>query len=175
MGTFDHQFEDLAMDDEVTKPYQFSELKTEPTCFFRPATEDNKPYASALIKISNKSAKKNRNRRGANLDDIDRVRRRNRLLVAKYCLVGWEGMTDKVEKGKDGKPKEIEFNLEHGAEFINALPHWLFDRLYNWLQNPENFLPDNEDEVDDEDDLTLEDLDDLDDGEEPESDSLGKP
>lgn len=171
MGMFDHLSADLSVDSKAARPYTFDELMTSPTCQFRPATEDNKEYAAALLKISSKKARKNRSAgRTTTLASITALRQQNQVLVAKYCLVGWD------ENMKDEKGKPIPFDTKRALEFLQSIPHWLFDRLMGWLQNPDNFVSGLEDDEDD-DALTLDDLDALeleDDDPEAEDTTLGK-
>jgi len=80
MSMFDHLSADLAVDSKATKPYTFSELLTKPTCQFRPATEDNKDYAAALLKLSSKKARKNRSSsRTTTVKSIKALRQQNQL------------------------------------------------------------------------------------------------
>ena len=179
MGKFDHQFADLVITKDTTKDYEFTDLATSPTCKFRPATEDNKEFAAALLALSNRRAKSRSGKKGTTVKSIKSVRKQNRLLVARFCMVGWRGM-------KDTNGDDVEFTVANALEFLNALPHWLFDRLFAWLQTPDNFTNQDEDDEDENDFTTLEELDDLieedasedqDDGQadEEETPSLGKP
>ena len=141
---FDHQFEGTELVE--VQPYDFDDLKTQPTGFFKPAMEQNKKYAAALLKLSNRRAKRNRGKRGTTPADLARHRAENIFLVSKYCITGWENM-------KDIKGGEIEFSEENAREFLTALPHYMFDELYNWLQNPVNFRKE-----EDTDDIDLDDI-----------------
>lgn len=169
MSQFSHQTADIVVDGNVAKPYFFKELLTKPTGFFRPATEANKQYAAALLALSKRRAKK------APKDPLvalKRVRKENVVLVARFCLQGWENQKD--EAGND-----IEFTPEAGLDFLQTLARdadWVFDRLHAWLTNPDNFSAEDLDidgDVDDEFDFAA--LDEIiaSDGE-GDGDSLGK-
>jgi len=153
MSMFDHLSADLAVDSKSTKPYTFSELLTQPTCHFRPATEDNKDYAAALLKLSSKKARKNRSSsRTTTVKSIKALRQQNQLLVARYCLVGWD------ENMTDTKGKPIEFNSTRALKFLQSIPHWIFDRLMAWLNDPDNFVMGLDEDENEDGGLTMDDL-----------------
>lgn len=155
---FAHQFAGIVITDDTTKEYRFDEMLTQPTCIFKPATEDNKSYAAALLKLAAKRQKRRGSRqKPTTTATIEKTRNDNRVLVAKYCLMGWKDMLDTNPDG----PQEVPFNQKNALAFLNALPHFIFDRLYNWLQEPLNFIPDADDEEDEDEPLTLDELDDL--------------
>jgi len=161
-NNFSQLFDGLTITDETTKPYQFSVLPEGITCFFKPGTEDNKAFASALLALSDKRSR--RNKRGNKIKKpttkmMQRNRSENIILVAKYCLVGWEGMTYQKEDGTTTG----EFSQAAGLDFLKQLPHWAFDDLFhNWLQDPLNFIDDDsgdDDDDDDDDEVTIDNID----------------
>ena len=70
----------------------------------------------------------------------------DRRLYPKHILRGWRGVVD-------SNGDVVEFNPERAAEFVEALPDWLFDELRAFCGDVQNFLE--EDDGDEEDDEEL--------------------
>jgi len=134
MADFSH-LKDLEVTNETTSRYKLHQITVNgltPTLIVAPATEANKPYYNRLLKRAGKSARAVR--AGAiSSAMIDDNREEDKELYPKYVIKGWEDMVD----GKTGK--ETKFSVAECADFLAALPNWLFDDVRNYCGNPANF------------------------------------
>ena len=77
---------------------------------------------------------------------------------------------------KDAKGKPIDFDNKRALEFLQSIPHWIFDRLMGWLTDPDNFVTGLDEDEDVDGGLTMDDLIDLeneDQDEDGEAETLG--
>lgn len=159
MSRFNHLVSDLKIDPNEAKPYRIAELATKPTVMLKPMTEDNKPYLKAALVLADRRGRTTR-AKGLDMEQIMAdQRKQDILLMAKYSMVGWEGVVDEA-----GEP--VEFDSKAGKELLDAMPHWVADKMIAWAKRPSNFVAGGgesaEDVLDDIGDMTLDDLDDLD-------------
>ena len=171
MGKFSHLSDGLTIDPEASQEYTLVDLITQPTLMFKPATEDNKPYADALLKIATVRGRRKNKKRDA-VKAMKAQRKVDITLIAKYCLTGWKGV-------KDIKGNAIPFTTVDGFELLSNLEHWIQDKVRAWVQDPSNFIEsvgDDDDEfgLDDLDGFDLENLDDLVENADEEKEPLGK-
>ena len=105
------------------------------------ASEQNKGYYSALLRVSGKRIR----RLAVRIDPSDAARNRNedRNLYPKHVIVGWENLES--EQHTDENPDHIEYSRELAAELCKKLPSHLFDRLRTFASTPEEFYPDVDD------------------------------
>lgn len=62
-------------------------------------------------------------------------RERNRLekeLFSEHVVIGWENV-------RDDDDQKVPFSADACAEFLQAMPDWMFDSLYTFAANPANF------------------------------------
>ncbi len=133
MTDFSH-LKELEVTAEKTARYTLHQITVNgksPTLIVAPATEANKPYFNRLLKRAGKSARQVR--AGAiSANMLDENREEDKELYPKFVVKGWEDMID--AKGAD-----TTFSVSICAEFLNALPAWLFDDCRNFCGNPANF------------------------------------
>jgi hypothetical protein len=114
-----------------TADFVIYQINGEPTITLKPATEANKPYFNAVLKRSR------RNMRAVQSGAINQVmikenREQDRDLFPRFVVVGWDGILD-----SDGEP--VEFTKENCADFLAALPDWLFDEVRDFAGKSSNF------------------------------------
>ena len=98
------------------------------------ADASNKPYFNGLLKLQAKG----RNRRRVTPELVDRNRREDRKLYAKYVVKGWENVFDK-------KGEAVTFTPAVCEEFLGAIETWMFDEFRDFCADPSSFLSDNAD------------------------------
>ena len=134
MSKYD-QLKNLAVEPDKTarlKLYAISVNGRSPTLILKSAGSMNKPYFNALLKRSAKSAQMLKS--GAlNAALIDENREEDRDLFPKFVLFDWEDMLN-LETGS-----EIKYTEEEGAEFLAAIPDWMFDEIRTFAANAANF------------------------------------
>jgi hypothetical protein len=110
---------------------QISTGEKTPTLVLRPATEVNRPYFNALLKRTSKRA---RLLSAGNLNSsmLEENRAEDRALYPQYVVTGWR---DVVDAGGE----EVKFSKEAAADFVQALPDWVFDDVAAFARNPQNF------------------------------------
>lgn len=129
MSNFSH-LKKLDVKDRTAK-YQIFQIEGEPTLIMKPATEANKPYFNSVLKKSRRKVKAVQ--AGAlNSKMIQENRDEDRELFPKAVVIGWEGIVD-------NKGKEVPFTTEDCAQFLEALPDWIFDQVRNFAASSENF------------------------------------
>lgn len=99
----------------------------------KPATEENKMYYNALLRLAGK-----RIRRSGRAADVDAAmlsdnREDDRELYPKYVIEHWEGILD-----DDGN--EVPYSREAAEELCEQTPNWVFDRIRAWASSPERFI-----------------------------------
>lgn len=102
----------------------------------RLATEANKPYFNAMLKMGGKRLRNGK----IDADAIAKNRGDDAVLYAKYVVSSWDGIVD-----EEGKP--VKFTAEAAEEFFKQLVSeapWVFDRVRNFFATPENFLEEDE-------------------------------
>ena len=119
-----------------TVRYTFFEIDGAPWVDIVSATEYNKAYFNDLLKLQR------RNRRAirtgnVSVDTIKQNRHEDLSLYAKHIIKGWGNVQD-----SDGKT--VVFSKEVCADFLKALPSWIFDDLRNFAADPLSFHMDGE-------------------------------
>ena len=114
-----------------TARYTFYEVKSEPWLEVVPATERNKPYFNALLKSQQRNRRTLRSG-SITVDTIRRSRDEDRALYAKHIVKGWGNV-------QDAKGKAVGFSPDECADFLKALPDWLFDDLRNFASDLQSF------------------------------------
>jgi len=118
----------------TTAEFNMHSLEGAPVLSVRPAMESNKPYFNASLKASRSNMRSIRNG-NVTAGLLDETRETDRDLYGKFVVVGWENV-----QGGDGK--NVNFNREIAADFLEALPNWLFDELREFCGTPSNFIAD---------------------------------
>lgn len=121
--------------------YVFRDIEGEPSIWFAPATEANRPFFSHSLR--ERAARVERESRKASDDsdfsvkpeDIADQRQVDRVAFAKFCAKRWG--TPPVDTGGNA----VEFNEANALAFFEAIPEWIFDALRPWIANPRNFTP----------------------------------
>lgn len=103
-----------------------------PTLVVRYAGETNQGYFNAQLRRAGK-ARKALARGQISAAMIADNRREDRELFPKYVIVGWRDVV-----GDDGK--ELPFSAEDCADFVDALPDWVFDDVRGYASDPANFV-----------------------------------
>lgn len=119
-----------------TAEFKMHALDGTPTLTVRPALESNKAYFNASLKSSRSNMRSIRNG-SVTAGLLDETRDTDRALYAKHILTGWSGVVD-----TKGKP--VPFTHDVAAEFLAALPTWLFDELREFCGTPSNFIADDQ-------------------------------
>ncbi len=116
----------------ATSRYTFYELEGAPWLEVRPATEANKPYYNAVLRRGMRH--QSRVKVGAvTADLLDETRDEDRVLYAEHIGNAWGRV-------KDATNKEVKFSKENLAEWLVALPNWVFDNLRQHCGNPQSFV-----------------------------------
>lgn len=102
-----------------------------PVLVVTPATEANAGYFNALLKRSKKAARLVRSG-NISVQTIKDNRGEDRTLYPKYVVKGWRDVVDATGE-------EVPFSAEACADFLAALPDWLFDDLNSFCKEPTNF------------------------------------
>jgi len=120
--------------------YTIHEIEGTPKLEVCYAGRTNKPYFAALQKLAIARARGVKIQKGndeslarANIEALERVMANDRVLFPKYVILGWEGVVDSA-----GNP--VEFNSVNCAEFVAALPDWIFQRLQQFCDHAANFV-----------------------------------
>jgi hypothetical protein len=117
---------------EQTTEYTLYQIEGEPVLTMKPANEANKPYFNQVLK---KSRRKLRRIQSGNLSTefLEENRELDRQLFPKTVIIDWKGV-------KDSAGKTVPFTQEACAEFLQALPDWLFDEVRNHAAIHGNFV-----------------------------------
>ena len=124
----------LDVTNDQVKEYPISEITVNglvPVLLVASSTEANKPYFNALLKRAGKSA---RAVRAGKLTAamLEENREEDKDLYPRFVIRGW---TDVL----DGDGKALKYSNSDCADFIDALPNWIFDDLRVFCGNPANF------------------------------------
>jgi hypothetical protein len=138
---FDH-LKEFAPDGTAWLP--MPELGRKARLQLRPATEANRPYYNAMLKMAGKRVR-TLIRGRVSPEDLAQNRDEDRRLYPKYVLVGWEHVETREDRERGWDEKEfVEFSAKGAAELCEKLPDHLFDRIRNFAATPEEFYPEDE-------------------------------
>ncbi len=98
------------------------------TLIVAPAGEPNKPYFSTLTRYAMKHRRSMQN----NANILEETRNLDRKLYSEFVIKDWENIVDV-------KDQPVEFSKKRCAEFLDALPNPLFDRLREHCAELDNF------------------------------------
>lgn len=127
----------------ATAEYEIVEVDGSPTLVGVFAGETNEGYYNALIRRSTKNQRRFRaSKIGAK--ELQENRDQDRELFPKFVIKGWSNVMD-----SNGDP--VEFSEENCAQFLKAIPDYLFDDVRNFFGNPSSFVAGGDDPVDAED------------------------
>ena len=91
-----------------------------------PATEANKPFYNATLRLGNKRARRLAASKDISVEDFNKARREDAKLYPQHITVGWEGVLE------EDKITEIPYSREVAEELFLELcdvaPH-IFDRV----------------------------------------------
>lgn len=102
------------------------------------ATDANKPYFNAMLKIGGKRIRAQARSTTLTTEMLDRNRADDAALYPRHVISGWGGILN--EEGQ-----EVEFSADACEAFFKQLVSeapWLFDRVRNFFASPENFVKD---------------------------------
>lgn len=112
-----------------------------PRLFLQYAGEANRPFHNALMKFNAKTGLSKKAVQGRS-DVGDLALERDLDLYPKFVITGWEGIPD-------DQLRPVPFSSQDCADFVAALPKWLFDEVRMYAMNAVNFLPEDEPSPDD--------------------------
>lgn len=127
----------LEVKGDETVDFQMFALEGEPIIKLHPATEANRPYYSALLKLSTRLAKQLRGRE-ASVKTLVESRQHDATLFPVYVIQGWDEKTGPI--GGDGK--RVPFTQKDAESFIQALCEFApdeFDAMRNYASQNANF------------------------------------
>ena len=137
MSDFDYMSA-LEVTNSATASYTLHQInlndRKSPTLIVHPATEANSRYFNALLQRTGRNASQVASGK-INAGMISDNRDEDRELYPNYVVSGWEDVVD-----SDGKA--VKFTPANVADFINALPGWVFDDLRAFCGKPHNFVGD---------------------------------
>lgn len=119
-----------------TAEFKMHALDGTPVLTVKPAMESNKAYFNASLKASRSNMRSIRNG-NVTAGLLDETRETDRELYGKHVVVGWSNVMD-----SSGKP--VQFSRDIAADFLEALPNWLFDELREFCGTPSNFIADDQ-------------------------------
>jgi len=130
------QLENLKVRPTATAEYTFFQIEDEPVLKVRPASEVNKPYLNAVLRLGRSTLRK---MRGGKISTavLEENREQDRKLFAKYVVLEWKNV-------KDAKGEEVSFSKEACEAFLRALPNDIFDDLRVFCGDIDNFRKENE-------------------------------
>lgn len=131
------QLDKYAITDETTAEMDLDMIdlggKEVPTIIMRPATEANKAYAKAQLRLSNARVRGIRIRRDVTLKQLEDSRTDDRKLFPLHVIVGWRNIIE-------ASGKEVSFSQKACEEFLTALPYWVFDEIRSFALQSDNFV-----------------------------------
>jgi hypothetical protein len=135
MSKFNHIREQRIKGDKTVEYFldQISVNGKTPVLVVRPATEANKPYFNAQIKRSARTARRVSSGK-ITAAVIEQNRNEDRDLFPQHVIVDWRNVCD-------GEGNPVPFSKPDCADFLDALPDWVFDDLRNFCSAPGNFSP----------------------------------
>jgi hypothetical protein len=116
---------------DKTAPYTIHQIAGAPVLTVRPATEANKPYFNAVLKRSRNNV---RALKAGALSQamIAENREQDRELFPRFVVIGWADVVD-------SQGAVVPFTAANCADFLRALPDWIFDDLRNFAGDSVNF------------------------------------
>jgi len=105
-----------------------------PVLLVAPATEANKSYFEARLKISNRMKRAMGPNTEITAGAISTNRDQDRKLYGQFIVRGWP------KPPVDTKGQPVEFSRDRAIELINAIPDWVFDDISAFCREPANFL-----------------------------------
>jgi len=129
----------LAVNGDEVVDYEMPFLEGSPIFQCKPATEQNKPYHRALLKLTSKLAKRLRGR-DADPQTLRESRGYDVKLFPQHVVVGWRENEGPI----DADGNRVPYTPEDCADFIEMLAQMapdVFDEWRNWLSQPANFRP----------------------------------
>jgi len=138
VSRFEH-LKKLHIDGKTTARFEISQLDTppgsknkHPVLIVRPATEENKEFWNQVVKRLAKNSKAYKGGRTPQ-DVLDDNFDEDLRLYPLFVIDGWE---DVYEDGNKPAP----FSSKAAAEYIQALPRWIFQQVRNFCADQENFI-----------------------------------
>jgi hypothetical protein len=127
-----------SIDAKSSAVYTFWQLDGEPWIKVHPGSDINKPYFAAVLSGQSKSRRKLL-KGNVDMEMLNRNRKRDRQLYPKYIDAGeWGGWIDR-ETGE-----EVPYSPEGFAELMEQLPDHLFDELRAFVNDPAEFMEEDE-------------------------------
>lgn len=124
---------------------EMPELGPKARLLLKPATEANKPYYNAMLRLSGKRARNMAKTGSISVEDLQKNRDEDRVLYPKHVVEGWEFVETEQDRGRADEDKEyVQFTAELAAELCRKLPNHLFDRVRNHAATPEQFYPEDD-------------------------------
>jgi hypothetical protein len=114
------------------------EIAPKARILLKPATEANRPYFNAMLKMSGKRVRHMARSDMMTVEDLAQNREDDRVLFPRYVIAGWEGFPDM--EGND-----VPHSVDHAADFCRQCPDWIFDRVRNHAGTQERFVPEEDD------------------------------
>ncbi len=132
MSQFSHLAK-LDLNDQSIVEYPLTELEGAPVLTLRPANESNKGYTNDLLRMTGQG--NGARKRASKVDSklLSEMREHDKVLYPKHIISSWTGMLDV-------SGKEVPFSVEAAEEFLQVLPHWIFDGIRTAAATPENFV-----------------------------------
>lgn len=142
------------MTDSTHNPFDFSGLEVrgktaqfdlpwlagEAFLLVKPANDTNKGYQNGVLRLTGKRRRLNTSGKISSAD-ADRDRADDLKLYPKHVVFGWGGIVDR-------EGNEVEFSEEACAQFLAALPSWIFDKVRVFCMRSENFVDEDEETPD---------------------------
>lgn len=128
-GPFDFKHLEI---DEATSRIDLPWIGPKAYFICRPAHESNKPFQSAMLRLSGKRSPLRV--LDGNEEDAKQRREDDRKLYPEFIVVNWGGIRRK------GASADTEPTIDAKRELIAALPSWIFDRVRVHCMRPENFV-----------------------------------
>lgn len=126
------------------KPYSMDIRGEDAILHLLPAAESNKPYWNAVLRYSNDKLKGGKKKTNVDAASVEKNRKIDKQLIARHCLVGWDGI-------KDTDNNDVPFTKENGLEFLMGLPGHMFDPIKAWAADKDNYIaaaPEQDDDLD---------------------------
>lgn len=122
----------LEVTGSMTAEMTIYQIEGEPVLILSPATEANKPYFNAMLKVSRKAI---RRAGSGNFTpaSIAESRDNDRELFPRFVVRGWRNMEKLC--GED-----LPCTVENVREFLDSLPDWLFDEIRSFATDAQNFI-----------------------------------
>jgi hypothetical protein len=132
MTDFSH-LDDLKVTADTTAEYKIHEIQGSPALILRSANEGNSGYTNGLLRLTGQGRGQRRAKIKIDAKTMDDMRTNDRELFPAHVIVGWTGV-------KDANHAPVKFCKGDCANFINALPDWIFDGVRAFANDPENFV-----------------------------------